>query len=64
MNTEPLQEIREVCFVGAGTMGCYNALAAAVCGYPVVLFDASEESLAAIPQRQREVAAMLVGEGW
>lgn len=64
MNTEPLQEIREVCFVGAGTMGCYNALAAAVCGYPVVLFDASEESLAAIPQRQREVAAMLVGAGW
>ena len=64
MNAKPLPEIREVCFVGAGTMGCYNALAAAVCGYPVVLFDASEDSLAAIPQRQRELAGMLVGAGW
>jgi enoyl-CoA hydratase/3-hydroxyacyl-CoA dehydrogenase len=64
MIAEPLHEIREICFVGAGTMGCYNALAAAVCGYPVVLFDASDQSLAAIPQRQEELAAMLVGAGW
>jgi 3-hydroxybutyryl-CoA dehydrogenase len=62
--TEPLPEIREVCFVGAGTMGCYNALAAAISGYSVVLYDASDESLAAIPQRQKETAAMLVGAGW
>jgi 3-hydroxybutyryl-CoA dehydrogenase len=62
--TQPLPEIREVCFVGAGTMGCYNALAAAVSGYAVVLYDASDESLAAIPQRQKETAAMMVGAGW
>ncbi len=62
--TEPVSQIREVCFVGAGTMGCYNALAAAVSGYSVVLFDANQQSLAAVPQRQQEMAAMLVGAGW
>ncbi|QFU76444.1 hypothetical protein EY643_12665 [Halioglobus maricola] len=62
--SQTVSGIDKVCFVGAGTMGCYNALAAAVCGYSVVLYDPSESSLAAIPQRQREMANMLVGAGW
>lgn len=59
-----ISEIRTVCFVGAGTMGCYNALAAAVSGYDVVLYDANAESLERIPKVQKELSAMLVGGGY
>ncbi|MEH6586135.1 MAG: 3-hydroxyacyl-CoA dehydrogenase NAD-binding domain-containing protein [Halioglobus sp.] len=59
-----IPEINTVCFVGAGTMGCYNALAAAVSGYQVVLYDANAESLERIPQVQAELATMLVGGGY
>ena len=56
-------KIDTVCFVGAGTMGCYNALVAAVGGYRAVLFDSSAPALEAVAQRQRGMAAMLVGAG-
>ncbi len=59
-----IAEINTVCFVGAGTMGCYNALAAAVSGYEVVLYDANVDSLERIPGVQNELAAMLVGGGY
>ncbi|MEP5567198.1 MAG: 3-hydroxyacyl-CoA dehydrogenase NAD-binding domain-containing protein [Halioglobus sp.] len=59
-----ISEIRTVCFVGAGTMGCYNALAAAVSGYEVVLYDANADSLERIPKVQKELSAMLVGGGY
>ena len=59
-----IAEIKTICFVGAGTMGCYNALAAAVSGYDVVLYDANTDSLERIPQVQKELAAMLVGGGY
>lgn len=59
-----IPEIKTVCFVGAGTMGCYNALAAAVSGYQVVLYDASTDSLERIPEVQQELAMMLVGGGY
>tara|TARA_A100000171_G_scaffold16899_1_gene15391 strand:+ start:21673 stop:22797 length:1125 start_codon:yes stop_codon:yes gene_type:complete len=45
-------------------MGCYNALAAAICGYDVVLFDVDESTLSKVAQRQNEFAAMLVGGGY
>ena len=63
--TSPAQidEIAEVCFVGAGTMGCYNALVAALAGYRVVLYDASPRSLADAPDLQASMAAMLVAAG-
>lgn len=61
MSTRPIQT---VCFVGAGTMGCYNALVAALAGFEAVLFDSDETALAAVPQRQQEMAAMLVGAGF
>lgn len=60
----PIDEISTVCYVGAGTMGCYNSLAAAISGYKVVLYDVDERTLAQIPERQREMAALLVGGGY
>lgn len=59
-----IPEINTVCFIGAGTMGCYNALAAAVSGYQVVLYDANADSLERIPEVQAELATMLVGGGY
>ncbi len=41
----PLAEIKKVCFVGAGTMGCYNSLITALAGYQVALYDVSEQAL-------------------
>jgi len=58
-----IPEIKTVCFVGAGTMGCFNAIAAALSGYDVVLFDVDQSTLELAPQRQADMAAMLVGGG-
>ncbi|MFZ9968082.1 MAG: 3-hydroxyacyl-CoA dehydrogenase NAD-binding domain-containing protein [Steroidobacteraceae bacterium] len=60
----PIAEIKTVCFVGAGTMGCANALIAAVSGYDVVLHDISMEILNKVAGRQREMAAYLVSTGY
>lgn len=60
----PLNEIKRVCYVGAGTMGCYNALAAAICGYQVALYDVDEATLGRVAQRQSEFATMFVGGGY
>lgn len=60
----PIEEIKTVCYIGAGTMGCFNSLAAAVSGYRVVLYDVSEATLQDVPNRHREMAAMLVGGGY
>ena len=59
-----IPEVRTVCFVGAGTMGCYNALLAALAGYQAVLYDANPDSLAVVPTRQEEMAAMIVAAGF
>lgn len=64
MNNHNKPGIDRVTLIGAGTMGCYNALTAAISGYTVTLYDASEQSLAAVPERQRDMANMLVGAGW
>ena len=55
-----IAEIKRVCFVGAGTMGCYNAITAALAGYEAVLFDASADSLANAPHTQLAIGAYLV----
>ncbi len=39
-----IEEIKKVCFVGAGTMGCYNSLLAGMAGYEAVVYDHSEEA--------------------
>jgi 3-hydroxyacyl-CoA dehydrogenase len=59
-----IEEINTVCFVGAGTMGCLNALVAAICGYSVELYDISEETLKKIPRRFKEFAPLLIGGGY
>ena len=56
-----IPEIKTVLYVGAGTMGCYNSLAAAISGYKVVLYDVNADTLARVPQRHQEFVAMLVG---
>ncbi len=39
-----ITEIKKVCFVGAGTMGCYNSLITSLAGYRVALYDISEQT--------------------
>lgn len=60
----PIDEIKKVCFVGAGTMGCFNSLVAAVSGYEVAIYDLMPESLERVPMTHREMAAFLVGSGY
>ncbi len=59
-----VNEISTVCYVGAGTMGCYNSMVAAVCGYKVVLYDVDDNTLQQVPERHQEMAALLVGGGY
>ena len=56
--------IHKVCFIGAGTMGCFNALMAAVAGYKAIIFDVSTEALDANPDVLSEMAGFLVAEGF
>ena len=37
--------IKNICFIGAGTMGCFNSLVASVAGYECKIFDQSEDVL-------------------
>jgi enoyl-CoA hydratase/3-hydroxyacyl-CoA dehydrogenase len=58
------QEISTVCFVGAGTMGCYNSLVAALAGYAVTVYDRNADALQQVPDRHAEWASMLMGAGY
>jgi 3-hydroxyacyl-CoA dehydrogenase/acetoacetate decarboxylase len=62
--SKTIEEIKTVCFVGAGTMGCSNALVAAISGYNVELYDISEETLKQVPKRFKEFAPFLIGGGY
>jgi len=55
--------IKNVCFVGAGTMGSYNALVAALADYKVTVFDTNEEVLKLLPIRQQEFADIFIANG-
>lgn len=59
-----IDEVRTVCFVGAGTMGCANSLVAAVSGYDVVLNDARAENLDAVAARHEGMAGYMVDTGY
>jgi enoyl-CoA hydratase / 3-hydroxyacyl-CoA dehydrogenase len=48
-----IDEVKHVCFIGAGTMGTYNSLITALAGYQVTLYDTSAEALEMSPDRQR-----------
>jgi 3-hydroxyacyl-CoA dehydrogenase len=62
--SKTIEEIKTVCIVGAGTMGCSSALISAISGYTVELYDISEETLKQIPQRFKEFAPILIGGGY
>jgi 3-hydroxyacyl-CoA dehydrogenase/acetoacetate decarboxylase len=62
--SKTIEEIETVCFVGAGTMGCINALVAAISGYQVELYDISEEILKQVEQRFKEFGPFLVSAGY
>lgn len=59
-----IKEINTVCFIGAGTMGCFNSLMAAVAGYKAVVYDQSEKALKEMAVAQQELAGFLVGTGF
>ncbi|MEJ2173230.1 MAG: 3-hydroxyacyl-CoA dehydrogenase NAD-binding domain-containing protein [Woeseiaceae bacterium] len=59
-----IEEIKTVCYVGAGTMGCFNALVAAVSGYDAVMHDLSDEQLEQVQKTQAEIGAFLVASGY
>jgi len=52
-----------VCFVGGGTMGCYNAILSALGGHQATIYDVSETTLAAVPAALTEMAKQLIGAG-
>ena len=51
-----ISEIKKVCFVGAGTMGCSNSLLAGIAGYEAVVYDISQEALKGVANGQHDVA--------
>ena len=52
--------IKTVCFIGSGTMGCFNALLAAAAGYKAVVYDVSKEALSEAPARLEDLAEYLI----
>ena len=59
-----IAQIQQICFVGAGNMGCFNAIKAAISGYGVTLYDVDEESLQQALPRCEGFAAFLAGSGY
>ncbi|MBT3224826.1 MAG: hypothetical protein HOE30_22165 [Deltaproteobacteria bacterium] len=60
----PIEGVKKVCFVGAGTMGCFNSIVSAIAGYEVWLYDVSEEALQNSEERQRTWGEALVEMGF
>jgi 3-hydroxyacyl-CoA dehydrogenase len=56
----PIDEIRKICFVGSGTMGCFNSLVSAIAGYDVVLYDISEETVKSVSHRQQMLGMAMI----
>jgi enoyl-CoA hydratase/3-hydroxyacyl-CoA dehydrogenase len=59
-----ISEIKTVCFIGAGTMGRFNALMAAAAGYEAILYDVSTTVLDETLEQIGTMAAMLVHVGF
>jgi enoyl-CoA hydratase/3-hydroxyacyl-CoA dehydrogenase len=58
-----ISEVKTVCFVGAGTMGCYNSLLAGIAGYDAVVYDISEEALKGVARGQEQLGDFLTAMG-
>lgn len=52
-----------VCFVGGGTMGCYNALLAVLAGHQAVIYDVSEDTLGRVPSTMKEMSGHMIAAG-
>jgi 3-hydroxyacyl-CoA dehydrogenase len=59
-----IDEIQTVCFIGAGNMGCFNAIKAAISGYDVVLYDIDGQHLQQAAQHFQGLAGFLVGSAY
>jgi len=60
----PMDDVRKVCVLGAGTMGSRISLVSAVRGgYDVCVYDVSEEALRLAPERQKQMGARLIDAG-
>jgi enoyl-CoA hydratase/3-hydroxyacyl-CoA dehydrogenase len=57
-----IAEINKVCFVGAGTMGCANAIVAGLAGYKVVIYDVSKASIDLVPSRFKDIGDYIVAQ--
>ncbi len=57
------QDSGHICFVGGGTMGCYNSLLAALAGYDAVIYDISNDVLAAVPETVAAIAEQMIAAG-
>lgn len=53
----------KVCFVGAGTMGCFNSMLAALAGYEAVIYDISQDTLDTVSTVQHRIAKGMVDIG-
>jgi enoyl-CoA hydratase / 3-hydroxyacyl-CoA dehydrogenase len=58
-----VDEIKNVAFIGSGTMGSFNSMVAAIAGYDVTVYDISEDALKNLPQRHAEWGEILM-EKW
>lgn len=58
-----IKQIDTVCFVGAGSMGCYNSLLAGMAGYDAVVYDISEEQRRDFAARQQALGGRLARLG-
>lgn len=62
METSPIDEIKSVTILGAGTMGSYFSLVVSLAGYETLIYDISDEALTEVPKRQKEFYPMFTGE--
>ena len=56
--------IKKVCFIGAGTMGCFNSLLASAAGYECLIYDPFEEALENRFNNQSKLADFLNHENF
>jgi len=58
-----IEEIKTVCFVGGGTMGCFNALLSGIAGYEALVWDHAPETLTGLPGRLKEFGDYFLQKG-
>lgn len=59
----PIDEVKKVCIIGAGTMGSRISLECAIRGYETTIYDISDEALQRVPERHKMMAELIVATG-